>query len=143
MCTRGIPLAPVQAIVSSTWTTVPEIREFLIWRRAKITPQRAGLLDVGIRRVPALRRGEVAALAGVRSSITPSWNAEPSPESGLRARPGRPSLSSTTPNLLNPDPVLRRARLARRTCAGPGRFDDTMELIEQQDHDFHVTDRTH
>ena len=41
-----------------------EIREFLISRRAKITPQRAGLPDVGIQRVPGLRRGEVAALAG-------------------------------------------------------------------------------
>jgi transcriptional regulator with XRE-family HTH domain len=42
-----------------------DIREFLISRRAKITPQRAGLPDVGTRRVPGLRRGEVAALAGV------------------------------------------------------------------------------
>ena len=41
-----------------------EIREFLISRLAKITPQRAGLPDVGIRGVPGLRRGEVAALAG-------------------------------------------------------------------------------
>ena len=42
-----------------------EVREFLISRRAKITPQQAGLPDVGTRRVPGLRRGEVAALAGV------------------------------------------------------------------------------
>ena len=42
-----------------------EVREFLISRRAKITPQQAGLPDVGMRRVPGLRRGEVAALAGV------------------------------------------------------------------------------
>jgi transcriptional regulator with XRE-family HTH domain len=42
-----------------------EVREFLISRRAKITPQQAGVPDVGIRRVPGLRRGEVAALAGV------------------------------------------------------------------------------
>ncbi|TCO15660.1 helix-turn-helix protein [Kribbella steppae] len=42
-----------------------EVREFLISRRAKITPQQAGLPDVGPRRVPGLRRGEVAALAGV------------------------------------------------------------------------------
>ena len=42
-----------------------EVREFLISRRAKITPQQAGLPDVGARRVPGLRRGEVAALAGV------------------------------------------------------------------------------
>jgi transcriptional regulator with XRE-family HTH domain len=42
-----------------------EVREFLISRRAKITPQQAGLPHVGTRRVPGLRRGEVAALAGV------------------------------------------------------------------------------
>jgi transcriptional regulator with XRE-family HTH domain len=42
-----------------------EVREFLISRRAKITPQQAGLPHVGARRVPGLRRGEVAALAGV------------------------------------------------------------------------------
>ena len=42
-----------------------EVREFLISRRAKITPQRAGLPAAGTRRVPGLRRGEVAALAGV------------------------------------------------------------------------------
>jgi transcriptional regulator with XRE-family HTH domain len=42
-----------------------EVREFLITRRAKITPAQAGLPDVGNRRVPGLRRGEVATLAGV------------------------------------------------------------------------------
>src|SRR5215203_1233277 len=42
-----------------------EVREFLLSRRAKITPEQAGLPDVGTRRVPGLRRGEVAALAGV------------------------------------------------------------------------------
>ncbi len=42
-----------------------EVREFLISRRAKITPEQAGVPDVGARRVPGLRRGEVAALAGV------------------------------------------------------------------------------
>jgi Helix-turn-helix domain len=43
-----------------------EIREFLISRRARITPQRAGLLAYGAnRRVKGLRREEVAMLAGV------------------------------------------------------------------------------
>ena len=42
-----------------------EVREFLTSRRAKITPQQAGLPDVGHRRVPGLRRGEAATLAGV------------------------------------------------------------------------------
>ena len=43
-----------------------EIREFLTTRRAKITPERAGLQrGGGTRRVPGLRREEVAVLAGV------------------------------------------------------------------------------
>ena len=43
-----------------------EIREFLTSRRAKITPQQAGLPAWGgTRRVPGLRREEVALLAGV------------------------------------------------------------------------------
>jgi len=42
-----------------------EVRDFLMSRRAKVTPQQAGLPDVGARRVPGLRRGEVAALAQV------------------------------------------------------------------------------
>ena len=43
-----------------------EIREFLTSRRAKITPEQAGLRTFGgNRRVPGLRREEVALLAGV------------------------------------------------------------------------------
>ncbi|MEU4605631.1 helix-turn-helix transcriptional regulator [Kribbella sp. NPDC023972] len=42
-----------------------EVREFLTTRRAKVTPQDVGLPTVGRRRVPGLRRGEVATLAGV------------------------------------------------------------------------------
>ena len=43
-----------------------EVREFLTSRRAKITPEQAGLRTYGgTRRVPGLRREEVAMLAGV------------------------------------------------------------------------------
>ena len=42
-----------------------EVREFLTSRRAKLSPSDVGLPDVGQRRVPGLRRGEIAALAGV------------------------------------------------------------------------------
>ncbi|HEY2197500.1 MAG TPA: helix-turn-helix transcriptional regulator [Mycobacterium sp.] len=43
-----------------------EVRDFLASRRARITPERAGLpVSAGSRRVPGLRRGEVATLAGV------------------------------------------------------------------------------
>ncbi|MET9533230.1 MULTISPECIES: helix-turn-helix transcriptional regulator [unclassified Streptomyces] len=47
-------------------STESDIREFLATRRAKITPQQAGLPAYGgNRRVPGLRREEVALLAGV------------------------------------------------------------------------------
>jgi transcriptional regulator with XRE-family HTH domain len=42
-----------------------EVRDFLTSRRAKITPAEAGLTSYGARRVPGLRREEVATLAGV------------------------------------------------------------------------------
>lgn len=42
-----------------------EVREFLTTRRARVTPERAGLPAGGNRRVPGLRRSEVAALADV------------------------------------------------------------------------------
>ena len=42
-----------------------EVRAFLTSRRAKISPERAGIPAYGNRRVAGLRRGEVAALAGV------------------------------------------------------------------------------
>ncbi len=42
-----------------------DIREFLTTRRARLTPDQVGLPDYGTRRVPGLRREEVAVLAGV------------------------------------------------------------------------------
>lgn len=42
-----------------------EVREFLVSRRAKVTPEGMGLLGGSDRRVPGLRRSEVAMLAGV------------------------------------------------------------------------------
>ena len=45
--------------------TTSEIRDFLISRRARIKPDQVGLQTFGPRRVPGLRREEVATLAGV------------------------------------------------------------------------------
>src|SRR3954454_22307877 len=42
-----------------------DVREFLISRRAKVTPDAAGVVGGTNRRVPGLRRSEVAMLAGV------------------------------------------------------------------------------
>jgi transcriptional regulator with XRE-family HTH domain len=46
-------------------TPTNDIGEFLTTRRARITPAQAGLPSYGARRVPGLRREEVASLAGV------------------------------------------------------------------------------
>jgi len=43
----------------------PEVRDFLMSRRSRVTPEQAGLHAFGNRRVSGLRRSEVAALAGV------------------------------------------------------------------------------
>lgn len=48
-----------------TATRNPELGSFLRTRRARLDPDRAGLPAEGHRRVPGLRREEVAALAGV------------------------------------------------------------------------------
>jgi transcriptional regulator with XRE-family HTH domain len=45
--------------------TKEQVREFLSSRRARITPEQAGLTSYGSRRVPGLRREEVAVLAGL------------------------------------------------------------------------------
>ena len=42
-----------------------EVREFLVSRRARVTPAQVGLPEGRNRRVPGLRRSEVAALAGM------------------------------------------------------------------------------
>jgi transcriptional regulator with XRE-family HTH domain len=42
-----------------------EVRDFLRTRRARVTPQQAGVIGGGRRRVTGLRRDEVATLAGV------------------------------------------------------------------------------
>ncbi len=42
-----------------------DVREFLVSRRAKVTPESVGIVSGTNRRVPGLRRSEVAVLAGV------------------------------------------------------------------------------
>jgi transcriptional regulator with XRE-family HTH domain len=42
-----------------------EVQDFLTTRRARLTPEQVGLPPTGNRRVPGLRRSEVAALAGL------------------------------------------------------------------------------
>lgn len=62
---ENVPASPATG-VSTPADARTEIKDFLTTRRAKVTPQMAGLPVVGgNRRVPGLRREEVAMLAGV------------------------------------------------------------------------------
>ena len=45
-----------------------ELGEFLRSRRARVTPETAGVVSYGVRRVPGLRREELAQLAGVSAT---------------------------------------------------------------------------
>ena len=57
-----------------------EIREFLVSRRARLTPEQAGVPTfAGQRRVPGLRRSEVAQLAGVSIEYYTGWSVGISP----------------------------------------------------------------
>ena len=46
-------------------TNKPELREFLRIRRARLRPEDVGIRTIGQRRVPGLRREEIASLAGM------------------------------------------------------------------------------
>src|SRR5215470_14468347 len=46
-------------------TRKPELREFLRIRRARLRPEDVGIQTIGQRRVPGLRREEIASLAGM------------------------------------------------------------------------------
>ncbi|MDG4827411.1 helix-turn-helix transcriptional regulator [Asanoa sp. WMMD1127] len=72
-----------------------EVREFLTSRRAKVSPERAGLPTAGRRRVPGLRRSEVAALAGMSVEYY--------------AKLERGSLAGVSPGVL--DAIARALRL--------------------------------
>ena len=65
---KGHRHAPSQSVRESYPDGMPQpndMAEFLASRRARITPEQAGLPSYGTRRVPGLRREEVASLAGV------------------------------------------------------------------------------
>ena len=108
-----------------------EVNAFLSSRRAKITPEQAGLVAYGRnRRVPGLRRSEVADLAGVSVEYYSSSSGAISPASPracstrsaglcISARPsGRTCLISPAP------PALRAAPAAgpRPGRSGPASF---------------------
>src|SRR5215211_639970 len=98
-----------------------EVREFLISRRAKLSPQQAGLPNVGNRRVPGLRRSEVAALAGLSVEYYSKL------ERGALAGASATVLDAIARALQLDD--AERAHLFHLHAAGPDAFDaETQEI---------------
>ena len=65
---QGTSRAPglgTPVLILSRMDARAEVREFLTTRRARLSPEQAGLTAGGNRRVPGLRRSEVASLAGL------------------------------------------------------------------------------
>ena len=63
--TGSPPHGPGSALIVEGMDHRSEVREFLRTRRARLTPGQAGIIGGSNRRVPGLRREEVALLAGV------------------------------------------------------------------------------
>ncbi|MDH2424979.1 helix-turn-helix transcriptional regulator [Sphaerisporangium sp. TRM90804] len=110
-----------------------EIADFLRSRRARITPDQAGLPGGGrARRVPGLRRGEVADLAGVSTEyytrLEQGRGGTPSPEVlEALARALRLDLAERE----HLSDLLARPASARRTSASPQRVRPGLHLMLQ------------
>ena len=87
-----------------------EVREFLTSRRAKITPEQARLPQAGQRRVPGLRRSEVAALAGMSVEYYAKLE-----------RGSLGGVSASRPRRDRPRPPARRSRTRPPVPPRPGR----------------------
>jgi transcriptional regulator with XRE-family HTH domain len=110
-----------------------EIADFLRSRRARITPDAAGLAeDRRVRRVPGLRRDEVARLAGVSTEYYTRL------EQGRAGNPS-PEVVEALVRALQLDPaerehltdLLTRPTPARRAPAGPQRVRPGLHLMLQ------------
>jgi hypothetical protein len=108
-----------------------ELADFLRTRRARLTPDRAGLPEDGrARRVPGLRRDEVARLAGVsteyytRMEQGRAWNLSPDVVAALAA-----ALRLDPSEREHLTDLLTRAAPARRAPAGPQRVRPGLHLM--------------
>ena len=64
-CAASTPYGPCASPIVDAMTTRDDVSDFLMSRRAKVTPEQVSLPAGGNRRVPGLRRSEVAMLADV------------------------------------------------------------------------------
>jgi transcriptional regulator with XRE-family HTH domain len=111
-----------------------DIAGFLRSRRARITPDEAGLpADGRVRRVPGLRRDEVARLAGVSTEyytrLEQGRGGNPSPEV-LDALAAALRLDTAESEHLT-DLLSRRPAAARRAPSGPQRVRPGLHLMLQ------------
>lgn len=137
--TGGLPVPLSRTVVAILGPIVNSmdrntaLGEFLRSRRARITPRQAGLSDDGSsRRVPGLRREEIAQLAGVsvdyyvrlergrRTSPRPCWTPPPARYASI---PSNAPICSSSPSPPQAGPAARRrvrSRSARgcATCSG-------------------------
>lgn len=114
-----------------------EVSEFLRTRRARLTPEQAGIIGSGRRRVKGLRREEVAMLAGVSSDYYAKMErgnlAGVSPEVldalalALKLDEAETEHLHDLARAAGPEPVRRRPRPAPATTIRPSlqRFIDT------------------
>lgn len=112
-----------------------EVGEFLRARRAQVTPEQVGLPTTGRRRVPGLRREEVAALAGLSVDYYVRL------EQGRERHPSTQVLTSIADALqLDHDAHVHLFRIAGftpglRTSARPERIDpDLRQLMDGWPH---------
>ncbi len=115
----------------ATMGNLSELGEFLRVRRAALQPEDVGLLNYGIRRVPGLRREELAMLAGVSNTYNTRL------EQGLSNNASESVIDSIARALnLNPDErahlfnLARPGKTKRRTLTKPDKArPGTLRLI--------------
>ena len=82
-----------------------ELSQFLTSRRGGVTPEQAGLPTYGQRRVPGLRREEVASLAGVSVEL-PARLSRPVPARLMGTDPTRQRSSRSRAAKRLPNPTI-------------------------------------
>jgi hypothetical protein len=118
------------------WTTAPRSASSSS-RGEQVTPQQAGLPNVGSRRVPGLRRGEVATLTGVSVEYYAKLERRVLRQARTRGagrrvrhhprrdRPGPPARRGRTGPPFRPRPGRRRHQ---RADAGPVAHDEAVDI---------------
>jgi transcriptional regulator with XRE-family HTH domain len=117
-------------------TRKAELREFLRVRRARLRPEEVGLQSTGQRRVPGLRREEIASLAGMSVDyyVRLEQGRDIHPSEGVldaiaRALRLDDDERAHLHRLVKPRPRVRRPARAQRVRPGVQRLLDAMERV--------------